>query len=235
MDQSLVKNTLGAVLFGLAIFHTQPSQSEEKAALVGAELGTWTMDFDAAAKLAGEKKVPLLLNFTGSDWCHWCIHMDKTVFAKDDWKSYAKDNLVLVTLDFPRNSVAIPENYQKRNQELQAKYQVRGYPTYLILDSDAETVLGQLGAGQDVTPSQFVKQCQTAIRLSETQIAAFSEANPDKAEAYKAAISALKTTEDEFKEWLATRPVRNDENEKIFNGFQERMKEADAKIASFHE
>lgn len=235
MDQSLVRKTVGAVLFGLVMINTQLSQSEEKAALVGAELGAWTMDFDAAVKLAGEKKVPLLLNFTGSDWCHWCIHMDKTVFAKEDWKDYAKENLVLVTLDFPRNSSGIPENYQKRNQELQAKYEVRGYPTYLILDSDAETVLGQLGAGQDVTPSQFVKQCQTAIRLSEGQIAAFSEANPEKAEDYKAAISALKTTEGEFKEWLATRPMRNDENTKIFNGFQSRMKEAEAKIASFHE
>ncbi|MBL50064.1 MAG: thioredoxin, partial [Roseibacillus sp.] len=72
----------------------------DKVELEGAKVGVWTMDFDAAVKLAGEKKLPLMLNFTGSDWCGWCKLMDKEVFAEEVWKTYAKENVLLVTLDF---------------------------------------------------------------------------------------------------------------------------------------
>ena len=54
----------------------------------GAKLGQWTMDYDAAVKLAQSSKQPMILNFTGSDWCGWCKIMDKNVFAKDEWKKY---------------------------------------------------------------------------------------------------------------------------------------------------
>ena len=60
-----------------------------------------------------------MLNFTGSDWCGWCKLMDKEVFAKDEWKTFAAENVVLVTLDFPKDKSIVPEKYVARNKELQ--------------------------------------------------------------------------------------------------------------------
>ena len=72
----------------------------EKAASEGAETGKRTQDYEAALKLAKDKELPILINFTGSDWCGWCKLMDKNVFAQDVWKEYAAKNVVLVTIDF---------------------------------------------------------------------------------------------------------------------------------------
>lgn len=65
------------------------TQAGDKVQLEGAKVGEWTMDFDAAVKLAGEKNLPLILNFTGSDWCGWCKLMDESVFSKREWQKFA--------------------------------------------------------------------------------------------------------------------------------------------------
>ncbi len=133
-------------------------------AVNGAEVGKWTQDFEAAQKLAVEKQLPLLINFTGSDWCFWCKLMDKNVFAKDEWKEWAKDKIVLAYINFPRNPKLVPPNFVKRNQELQSKYGVRGYPTYILLYTDGKTVWGQLGASRDATPETFTKQIEEIMK-----------------------------------------------------------------------
>ena len=82
--------------------------AEGAVATSGAELGKWTMDFDAAKTLAAEKEVPILINFTGSDWCGWCKLMDREVFSKAEWQQYAAESLVLVWIDFPRDKALVP-------------------------------------------------------------------------------------------------------------------------------
>jgi protein disulfide-isomerase len=85
----------------------------------------------------------VMLNFTGSDWCGWCIKLDKEVFSTDEFKKFAKEKLVLVTVDFPRRK-EISAEQRKANQELGAKYKIQGYPTLIVLDGEGKQ-LGQLG------------------------------------------------------------------------------------------
>ena len=230
MTTKLLKTTFAGLAFGALALS---AQAGDKVQLEGAKLGHWTMDFDAATKLAAEKKVPLMLNFTGSDWCGWCKLMDKNVFAEAEWKKFAAENVVLVTLDFPKDKSIVPEKYVAQNEELKTKFAVRGFPTYVVLDSDGETKLGQLGAGKEKTPSSFVEEFKGVSRLSASSIAAYAKANPDKAKAYKAAIAESRAANKELKEWIATKPERNDENNKKFAGFQARIKAADKKLQSF--
>ena len=230
MTTKLLKTTFTGLAFGALALS---AQAGDKVQLEGAKLGHWTMDFDAATKLAAEKKVPLMLNFTGSDWCGWCKLMDKNVFAEAEWKKFAAENVVLVTLDFPKDKSIVPEKYVAQNEELKTKFAVGGFPTYVVLDSDGETKLGQLGAGKEKTPSSFVEEFKGVSRLSASSIAAYAKANPDKAKAYKAAIAESRAANKELKEWLATKPERNDENNKKFAGFQARIKSADEKLQSF--
>ncbi|MFK7789557.1 MAG: thioredoxin family protein [Phycisphaeraceae bacterium] len=95
----------------------------------------WTEDFEAAKTQAGEEKKDLLLDFTGSDWCGWCIKLVDEVFSKDEFKAYAKENLVLVELDFPRDKSKISEETQAQNNKLKDVYAIRGYPTIYLTDN----------------------------------------------------------------------------------------------------
>ena len=130
--------------------------ADEGFAKKNAEVGKWTQDLEAAKKLASEKNLPIFLNFTGSDWCGWCIHMDKKVFNTDAWKDYAKENLILVALDFPRKESLVPAKYVDRNRELASKFRVRGFPTYFLVSSDLTETYGVLGAKREIAPKGFI-------------------------------------------------------------------------------
>lgn len=205
----------------------------EDAALVGAESGKWTMDYESAVKLAAEKDLPMMLNFTGSDWCGWCKLMDQKVFAGEAFKTYAKDKIVLVTLDFPRDPLKVPENYLTRNNELKSKFGIQGFPSYIVLDSDAKTVLGQLGAGREKTPESFVEEFKAVTRFSAANMAAYAKANPDKADAFKGALDGYRKVEAELRAWIETRPEQNEANNKKFAEFQELLKAAAQKLDEF--
>jgi len=64
---------------------------------------TWLENYDQALKEAKAKKVPILINFTGSDWCIWCKRLDKEVFSTKEFKTYAKKNLILLKIDSPKD------------------------------------------------------------------------------------------------------------------------------------
>jgi len=95
----------------------------------------WGTDFAAAKKTAAKKKLPICAIFTGSDWCPWCRKLNSEVLSTDEFKKYAKDNLVLFTADFPQHK-KLPEKAAKQNQELFEKYHLEGFPTVLLLDAD---------------------------------------------------------------------------------------------------
>lgn len=224
---------LALILVSLAFLSLNSGLSASNVRIDGAEVGQWTMDYDSALKLAADKDLPVLLNFTGSDWCIWCKRMDEQVFAKDQWKEYAGSNVVLVTLDFPRNKSVVPPDFQKRNDKLKKKFEIQGYPTYVVLESDGKTRLGQLGAGTEKTAESFIKEFEGLLKMSSSYVAALAKQDPAKAEALKAAIKDLKAARKELDDWIATRPARNAENEKLYEGFLEKIKVADEAMAAF--
>lgn len=99
----------------------------------------WLTDFEAAKKEAKSSKKPILIAFAGSDWCPPCIQLEKTVYHQKEFKEYAAENLVLVMADFPRAKKQSAEQ-KKHNQELQAKYKIRGYPTVILTDSEGKEI-----------------------------------------------------------------------------------------------
>ena len=88
----------------------------------------WHTDVNKAIDISIKTEKPLFFFFTGSDWCGWCKRLQKEVFFKTEFTEWAKKNVVLVELDFPRRT-KLPENIQKQNRELAQMFAVRGYPT----------------------------------------------------------------------------------------------------------
>lgn len=199
------------------------TSNEKRVARTGAEPGEWTMDIAAATKLAGELKRPMLLNFTGSDWCGWCIHTEKKVFSQESWKSFAKKNLVLVTLDFPRRS-KLPAEISDRNDALVKKHDIEGFPTYLVLASDGESVLGRLGTNAQITPAAFIGSLRQVLRLSPDVLAKIvKKLSPESSERYSGIIDKIKDIDKEFEGWIETEPEKTPENMKKFQDFTARI------------
>jgi len=105
--------------------------------------GNWTTDFGKVLQQAKTEKKMVLMNFTGSDWCGWCIKLDKEVFSQPAFKDYADKNLVLMEVDFP-NKKKQSADLKKANKELQKRYKIEGYPTLIVLNSEGK-IAGELG------------------------------------------------------------------------------------------
>jgi protein disulfide-isomerase len=114
----------------------------------------WTTDFSQAKSQAASEKKLMLLDFTGSDWCPWCIKMDKEVFDQKAFADFAT-KLVLVKLDFPQSKEQPPAE-KAQNSELAKKYNIEGFPTYVLLDSSGKEVRRQVGYLPG-GPSEFIK------------------------------------------------------------------------------
>ena len=108
---------------------------------------TWHKDMKKAIEISKKENKPLFLFFTGSDWCGWCIRLQKEVFKTPEFIDWAKKNVVLVELDFPRKSTQSDAEKQQ-NMELQQVFAVRGYPTVHFVKAgelNGKTNFEQLG------------------------------------------------------------------------------------------
>ena len=104
----------------------------------------WFDDYEAAKEKARKENKPMLILFTGSDWCPWCIRLHDEVFIQKPFLDYAARHLVLLTVDFPRKKWQTPQQ-KRENEDLARRYGIRGYPTVLLLDPDGR-VIGQTGS-----------------------------------------------------------------------------------------
>lgn len=88
----------------------------------------WHTDVKEAIAIGNKENKPLMLFFTGSDWCGWCIRLQKEVLLTPEFTKWAKEKVVLVELDYPRSVPQTPE-VRQQNYEIQNAFGVQGYPT----------------------------------------------------------------------------------------------------------
>jgi protein disulfide-isomerase len=136
---------------------------------------TWYTNLLDAQKISNASNKPIFAFFTGSDWCGWCqkLHMD--VLNKKEFIDWAKKNVVLLELDYPRRKELSPE-LKQQNNELQQTFQVRGYPTvWMFFLKDNPTTmkkeinpLGSLGYPQGAEPGKeqvkFLKDANDILK-----------------------------------------------------------------------
>ena len=139
---------------------TMPTEPPKPAGYASAKEG-WLVDLDEAYEISVRDKKPILANFTGSDWCGWCKKLDADVFSKTEFQAWAKQNVVLLEVDFPRR-FQIPEKNQQQNAAMQNALQVTGYPTIWVfnLEKDPATrnfKINQLGrTGYNPSATDFI-------------------------------------------------------------------------------
>ncbi len=153
----------------------------------------WSSDFAAAKKEAAASKKDLLIDFTGSDWCGWCIKLNKEVFSQEPFKAGVKDKFVLVELDYPKNKSKLSAETIKQNEELRKKYPVRGFPTILLADADGRpfAVTGYQAGGPEAYVKHLDELRAKKTARDESVAAAAKASGVDKAKALVAALAAM--------------------------------------------
>lgn len=132
--------------------------------------GDWFIYIEDAYAMSEYTGKPIMANFTGSDWCGWCIRLKNEVFKTAEFKEWAADNIILLELDFPRKK-ALPEDLRMQNASLQQAFKVSGYPTLWIfnLDFNDETkqfniqALGKTGYVSG-GPSKWIQQSNMILQ-----------------------------------------------------------------------
>jgi len=120
----------------------------------------WVTDFDQAKAAAAKEHKLILADFTGSDWCVWCVRLKDEVFDTPEFEKWAKKNVVLLELDFPR-SKKLPAELKEQNQRLAKEFGIRGYPTVLFLDAEGKKV-GRLGYAEG-GPGNWIKLAEAQM------------------------------------------------------------------------
>jgi protein disulfide-isomerase len=131
-----MKKSIAMLFFLIGLTTTQAQESL-----------TWHTNLDKAIEISNQESKPIFMFFTGSDWCGWCIRLQKEVFRTPEFEAWAKEKVVLLELDFPRRTPQTDE-LKLQNANLQQFFQVAGYPSIWITKAqmiDGKTSFEKIG------------------------------------------------------------------------------------------
>ena len=153
----------------------------------------WTHDWEAAKQQAAKEHKDLLLDFTGSDWCGWCIKLDKEVFQQDGFKKSAKEKFILVELDFPKNTSKLSAETQAQNKKLAEQFAIEGYPTIVLCDASGKpyALTGYQEGGDQKYIAHLDELRATKVKRDQGLAAASKLEGPAKAKALLDALDGL--------------------------------------------
>jgi thiol-disulfide isomerase/thioredoxin len=126
-----------------------PETPAAKPAVEPGRRAKWLTKMDKAKEESKETGLPILVLFTGTTWCPYCIKLEKEVFAEKEFKEFANQNLVLMMLDFPAGGGG-----SRKDEELQKEFGVKGFPAYFLTDADGKK-LASGGYYDGITPKAF--------------------------------------------------------------------------------
>ena len=115
----------------------------------------WLTNYQQALAQATKEKKDVLIEFAGSDWCVPCMQMEKDVFSQREFIEFAKNNLVLLKLDFPRRKKLPPEE-KEQNQKLGEQFTIEGFPTYVLVNPTGKELKRQIGYVEG-GPKKFIE------------------------------------------------------------------------------
>jgi thioredoxin-related protein len=140
----------------------------------------WLTDLEEGIKVAKAEKKAIMVDFTGSDWCGWCIRLKKEVFDQKEFAAVTKD-FVLVELDYPQRKKQSPEEKAK-NAAWAEKFAIRGYPTIMLLNANGEP-FAQTGY-QAGGPVKYLAHIAELLKANSAEgVKAFAQGKKDEAQA----------------------------------------------------
>lgn len=106
---------------------------------------TWIPTYNEALKKAKKENKPVLIYFTGSDWCGPCKILDDKLFHTEKFKSLSDKDLILLEVDIPRRRDLVAPDKMKENLYLQKKYKVKAFPTLMMVNHRGKKIAEKKG------------------------------------------------------------------------------------------
>ena len=124
----------------------------------------WLTDYDQALVVSKKKQIPILINFSGSDWCQPCMLLSKTIFETSRFHSFSRDSLVLLNLDFPRRKKNMPSNVEMAKREhLATKYNKKWtFPAVILINYKGD-ILAETGYKR-VSADRYIRHLKKIIK-----------------------------------------------------------------------
>lgn len=196
----------------------------------------WLTDFDEACAVAKEKGSTMLVEFTGSDWCHWCKVLKANVLSKPEFAAYANEhNLVLVEMDYPNAADHIPAEVRERRAAVRDLYGVRGYPTIIVMDGEGRPYGEVSGAAGSV--ADYLKRLQPVLDAKQAFEAKLAEARKlsgvERAKALKEVLMSLSPNVRKFHKQLEAEIAENDADDTL--GYAKALAEENTRNAQIKE
>lgn len=139
-----------------------PDMTRQPDSKPAAGSAVWRTDYPGALKQAKAENKLVLLDFTGSDWCGWCIKFEQDVLSTPKFAAYAGQKLQLVRLDFPHRTPQA-EDLRRANAALSQQFQVDGFPTFVLVNGDGRELGRQVGYLQG-GPDAFIAELEQFSR-----------------------------------------------------------------------
>lgn len=108
-------------------------------AVSGTSKLNWMTNYEDASIKAKREKKSVLLFFTGSDWCGWCHKLENEALDTTNFSDSVGDQFVFVVVDFPLK-MSLDQTTTAQNKELQKKYDVKGFPTVVLLNENGQLI-----------------------------------------------------------------------------------------------
>lgn len=143
---------------GFTYQQSKAAQSGETVKVAGMQ---WYTDLGSALAQAKKSNRPVFLLGTGSDWCGFCIRLEKNVLKDKAFQKYAEDNLVLLYVDSPRRkkqSAAVASHAKT----LLKQFKINGFPTVVLLAPDGRE-LGRKGGYGGVPAQKYVDEIKAIV------------------------------------------------------------------------
>lgn len=146
---------------GAALPATVPVPAVDHDAPGATQDASWIMDYRTGLARARATGRPILLLFTGSDWCPWCQRLEREVFHTPAFTHWAAGHVILVMADFPQQT-QLPAAIAGENEALAKRWGIDGFPTVLLL-TPQEQVLGRLGYLPG-GPTPWIRQANAVLQ-----------------------------------------------------------------------
>lgn len=193
----------------------------------------WITDLDEAVAAARKANLPVFLSFSGSDWCEPCKLVDREVFSKPEWGKYAANKFILANIDMPRDEKKLSEKKLKANKEVIEKFEVEGFPTFVILDQTGTNEIKRFGLSQTPELYAFMRETGTALRDMPSEQQKIVDSLPeDRRARYRDLVAELKKLEREVEQWLKSKPSRTEENTAIIQEYSKQLSKIMAEVDS---
>ncbi|QCX00861.1 thioredoxin family protein [Aggregatimonas sangjinii] len=125
---------------------------------------SWETGYDEALSLAEETDRPLIVVFSGSDWCAPCIKLEREIWQAKDFQEYAAGHFVLYRADFPKKKKnRLSEELSRENGELSDKFNPNGYFPLVVLVNSKEQVLGTTSY-KNLSPEEYITHLNSFLR-----------------------------------------------------------------------